>query len=60
VNELDSTTPTLSPPITLLLGLVETPTTSTALRDLAMQLIDDEKLNLNNSTIRKFLKGSLK
>jgi len=51
---------TPSPPITLPLGLVETPTTSVALRDLAMQLIDDEKLDLNNGTIRKFLKGSLK
>ncbi|KAK4951157.1 hypothetical protein LTR66_013863, partial [Elasticomyces elasticus] len=38
----------------------ETPSTSATLRDLAMHLIDDEKLDLNNGTIRKFLKGSLK
>lgn len=51
---------TPSPPKTPPLDIVETPSTSAALRDLAMQLIDDEKLDLNNGTIRKFLEGSLK
>jgi len=51
---------TPSPPKTPPLDIVETPSTSAALRDLAMQLINDEQLDLNNTTIRKFLKGSLK
>jgi len=51
---------TPSPLKTPPLGIVETPSTSAALRDLAMQLVEDEQLDLNNSTIRKFLKGSLK
>lgn len=50
---------TPSPPKTPPLGIVETPSTSAALRSMAMQLIDDEQLDLNNTTIRKFLKGSL-
>ncbi|TKA66365.1 hypothetical protein B0A49_07680, partial [Cryomyces minteri] len=48
--------PQETPPQTV----VETHSTTRALRSLAMQLVDDNQLDLNNATIRRFLKGSLK
>ncbi|TKA61786.1 hypothetical protein B0A49_09468, partial [Cryomyces minteri] len=60
-SQASKTPRTPSPPQEMpLQTVVETPSTARALRNLAMKLVDDDWLDLNNIAIGKFLKGNRK